>query len=476
MVAIQKNIIWRSKPPNDSCGFLRLPLNFLLSTKELSFIPRLGLSCFAMSPKSYLCKNIHVRLIIKTLAGLEEVLAEEFRAIGADAVVVGKRAVEGEGDLRLMYRANLELRTALRVLRPVYHFTAEDEKQLYDALLAYNWSEVMDVDDTFAIDAVTYSKIFTHSQYVALKTKDAIADWFRTQTGRRPSVDVERPNMRFNVHVAANQVTVSLDSSGESLHKRGYRVEAGPAPINEVLAAGLVLLSGWKKDCAFIDPMCGSGTIPIEAALYAYNIPPQWYREDFAFMRWSDFDPMLWASVRTAARDAMTPFSHPILGFDKNYRSIQTAEANVQQAHLEGKVRFERRRFETLAPPAEKGIIVMNPPYDARLEERNIEGLYQMIGDRLKQVFRGYTAWVISANMDALKSLGLRTSRRIPLFNGPLECRFVQVELYEGTRKFREEGPRQRPPQQWERKDPRRHPDANGRRPDSRGRDDRYKR
>lgn len=417
-----------------------------------------------------------MRLIIKTLAGLEEVLAEEFRGLGAGAVTVGKRAVEGDGDLRLLYRANLELRTALRVLRPVNTFTADDEARFYEALLEFDWSEVMDVDDTFAIDAVAYSKIFTHSQYIALKTKDAIVDWFRAKTGRRPSVDVERPNIRFNVHVAANQVTVSLDSSGESLHKRGYRLEAGPAPINEVLAAGLVLLSGWKKDCAFVDPMCGSGTIPIEAALYAWNIPPQWYREDFAFMRWQNFDPSLWASVRTAARDAMTSFSYPILGFDKNYRAIQAAEANLQQARLEGKVRFERHRFETLSPSTEKGIIIMNPPYDARLEERNIEGMYQMIGDRLKQAFRGYTAWIISANMDALKSLGLRTSRKIPLFNGPLECRFVQIELYEGTRKFREDEPRQRPPQQWERRDPRHHPDGPRRRTDPRGRNDRFNR
>lgn len=418
-----------------------------------------------------------MRLIIKTLAGLEEVLAEEFRALGAESVVVGKRAVEGEGDLRLLYRANLELRTALRVLRPIYMFTADDEGAFYNLLLEYNWSEVMDVDDTFAIDAVTYSKVFTHSQYIALKTKDAIADWFRARSGRRPSVDVERPNLRFNVHVAGNQVTVSLDSSGESLHKRGYREETGPAPINEVLAAGLVLLSGWKKDSAFIDPMCGSGTIPIEAALYAWNIPPQWYRDDFAFMRWSNFDPMLWASVRTAARDAMTTFSHSILGYDKNYRAIQAAEANAKKARLEGKVRFERRRFETLVPPAEKGIIVMNPPYDARLEERNIEGLYQMIGDRLKQAFRGYTAWIISANMEAMKSLGLRTSRRIPLFNGPLECRFVQVELYEGTRKFREGGQEEkRPPQRWEGKDPRSFRDGPRNRPEQRGRNDRFKR
>ncbi len=417
-----------------------------------------------------------MRLIIKTLAGLEEVLAEEFRALGAESVVVGKRAVEGEGDLRLMYRANLELRTALRVLRPVYTFTADDEARFYHALLEFDWSEVMDVDDTIAIDAVAYSKIFTHSQYLALKTKDAIADWFRAKTGRRPSVDVERPNILFNVHVTGNQVTVSLDSSGESLHKRGYRLETGPAPINEVLAAGLVLLSGWKKDCAFVDPMCGSGTIPIEAALYAWNIPPQWYREDFAFMRWSDFDPMLWAAVRTAARDAMTTFSHPVLGFDKNYRAIQAAETNVRQARLEGKVRFERRRFETLVPPAEQGIIVMNPPYDARMEERNIEGMYQMIGDRLKQAFRGYTAWIISANMDALKSLGLRTSRRIPLFNGPLECRFVQVELYEGTRKFREGGEEKRPPQRWEGKGPGPFREGPRNRSDQRWRDDRFKR
>jgi putative N6-adenine-specific DNA methylase len=414
-----------------------------------------------------------VRLIIKTLAGLEEVLAEELRAIGAAGVSIGKRAVECEGDLRLLYRSNLELRTALRVLCPIHTFEAADERAFYDALLNFDWAPYMDVDDTFAIDAVTFSKVFTHSQYIALKTKDALVDAFRAKTGRRPSVEVEQPNIRFNVHISGHQCTVSLDSSGESLHKRGYRQETGPAPINEVLAAGMVLLSGWKKDSAFVDPMCGSGTIPIEAAYYAFNIPPQWYREDFAFMRWSNFDPMLWADVRTQARDAMVPFSFPILGFDKNYRAIQAAEVNARHARLEGKVRFERRRFETLTPPAENGMIIMNPPYDSRLEERNIEGLYQMIGDRLKQAFRGYTAWIISANMEALKCIGLRTSRRIPLFNGPLECRMVKVELYEGTRKFRDDGPErhQRP---WGEREARPRREVPRDRPGQRRRNDRF--
>lgn len=387
-----------------------------------------------------------VKLIIKTLAGLEEVLAGELEALGAEGIRQGKRAVECEGDLRLMYRANLELRTALRVLMPVHTFEASSEAELYDQVRQLDWQTIMDVDDTLAIDAVTFSRHFTHSQYVALKTKDAIVDQFREKTGRRPSVDTEHPNIRFNVHVADTVCTISLDSSGESLHKRGYRTEALAAPINEVLAAGMILLSGWKKDCAFVDPMCGSGTIPIEAALYAWNIPPQWLRNDFAFMRWSSFDPMLWAEVRTQARERMeTSFSHPIRGFDKNFRAVQAAEANAAAAQLQGKIRFERRRFENLTPDTEKGFLMMNPPYDARLEERDIEGMYQMIGDRLKHAFKGYTAWIISANMEALKFLGLRPSRRITLFNGPLECKFIQIELYEGTKKARGQRDEQRP-------------------------------
>ncbi|MBK8880306.1 MAG: class I SAM-dependent RNA methyltransferase [Haliscomenobacter sp.] len=382
-----------------------------------------------------------MNLIIKTLAGLEDVLAAELAAIGAEEIVAGKRAVQCAGDLRLMYRANLELRTALRVLKPIRQFEASNETEFYDQIKAIDWSAYLDVNDTLAVDAVAHSKVFTHSQYVALKTKDAIVDQFRERTGFRPGVDTENPRLRINVHISNTACSVSLDSSGESLHKRGYRTEGLTAPINEALAAGMILLSGWKGDCAFIDPMCGSGTLVIEAAMYAMRIPPQLYREDFAFMRWADFDPLLWADVRTNARAEMRTVHFPILGFDKNFQAVQASEANAKAARLEGKVRFDRRRFETLTPVAEKGILMMNLSYDVRITDNHIEGLYEMIGDRLKKAFPGYDAWIISANQEALKHLGLRPSRKIPLFNGALECRFIKLELYEGTRKFSRDRP-----------------------------------
>lgn len=383
-----------------------------------------------------------MNLIIKTLAGLEDVLAAELVALGAEKVEAGKRAVQCSGDLRLMYRANLELRTALRVLKPIHQFEASNEEELYAQVKSIDWSLFLDTDDTLAVDAVTHSPFFTHSQYVALKTKDAIVDQFREKTGSRPGVDTANPRLRINIHISNTACTVSLDSSGESLHKRGYRKEGLTAPINEVLAAGMILLSGWKGDSAFIDPMCGSGTLVIEAAMYAMRIPPQLYREDFAFMRWPDFNPAIWAEVRANARAGITTLNYPIFGYDKNFQAVQAAGENAKAAHLEGKIRFDRRRFETLTPAAEKGILMMNPPYDARIEDNHIEGLYQMIGDRLKKAFQGYEAWIISANQEALKYLGLRPSKKIILFNGALECRFIKLELYEGTRKVSQDRPK----------------------------------
>ncbi|MFM8450185.1 MAG: class I SAM-dependent RNA methyltransferase [Haliscomenobacter sp.] len=375
-------------------------------------------------------------LLIKTMAGLEEVLAAELQAIGAQDIKPGTRSVQCSGDLRLLYRANLELRTALRILVPIRSFTAFDERAFYLQVGQTDWSEYLDTDDTFAIDAVVRSKYFTHSQYVGLKTKDAIVDQFRERTGRRPSVDTENPNVRINIHISESACTLSLDSTGESLHRRGYRKDGLIAPINETLAAGMLLLAGYTGDKPFVDPMCGSGTLPIEAAMIAMRIPPQLYREHFLFMRWPNFDPDLWADVRFQARAQMRPSPSPIFGFDKNFQAVQTSEAHAKAAHLDGKIHFERRRIETLTPPAPNGIIVSNPPYDARITDINIEGLYTMIGDRLKKHFIGYEAWIISANQVALKHLGLRPSSRYTLYNGALECKFIKIELYEGSKRL----------------------------------------
>ena len=373
------------------------------------------------------------------MAGLEEVLAAELDTIGAQNIRPGTRSVQRSGDLRLLYRANLELRTALRVLLPLRSFEVFDEKALHLQVGRIDWTAYMDADDTFAVDSTVFSTYFTHSQYVALKTKDAIVDQFRELTGRRPSVDTENPNIRINVHISDSQCTVSLDSSGESLHRRGYRQDGLIAPINEVLAAGMILLSGWTGDSPFLDPMCGSGTLPIEAALIATRTPPQLYREHFPFMRWPDFDPLVWAEVRANARAQIRPAPAPIFGFDKNFQAVQTAELHAKAFHLEKSIRFERRRFEALEPPAPNGVLIVNPPYDNRLTDINIEGFYMMIGSRLKHHFAGYQAWLITSNLDALKYLGLRPSRRFTLYNGALECKYIKIDLYEGSRRHPQE-------------------------------------
>lgn len=376
-----------------------------------------------------------MKILVKTLAGLEGILANELTALGAQNIEPLKRAVQFEGDLRLLYRTNYELRTAIRILVPIRTFQVNDENSLYRKVRQIKWSDYMDVDDTLAIDGVTNSPFFTHSKYIALKTKDAIVDQFRFVTGRRPNVDLDSPKLRINVHISHDQCTISLDSSGDPLFKRAYRADTVEAPINEVLSAGMILLSGWQKDCHFIDPMCGSGTNLIEAALYAYNIPPQLQRRYFGFTKWKDFDRKLWAEVKEQANDRITTFDHGIFGFDMDFKAIKITQQNIFGANLAGKIQVERKKFEKLTPPEGKGLLIMNPPYDERMATADINELYTMIGDRLKAAFCGYEAWIISANAEALKHIGLRSSKKIRLFNGQLECRFQKFELYEGSKK-----------------------------------------
>ncbi len=381
-----------------------------------------------------------MKFIIKTLQGLENVLAEEIKALGGSNITILKRAVECEGDKRLLYRANLELRTALRVLMPIAEFQAKTPDDLYKKILRIEWSNYLSIDKTFAIDAVTKSELFTHSKYAALKTKDAIADYFRNLTGQRPDVNIEFPHLRINLHINNDECSVALDSSGDSLHKRGYRANSVEAPLNEVLAAGMILLSGWQGDRTFLDPMCGSGTLLIEAALLAGNIPPQLHRDSFGFMKWKDFDAKLWEKVRDQAKDNMKPITCAIYGFDKDMKAVRVTGQNVLSANLEGKnIRVEKQSLEKLVPPPPPGLLMTNPPYDERLKEVDIEAFYKMIGDRLKQAFTGYEAWIISSNLEALKHLGLKTSKKLTLFNGALECKFQQYELYEGSREKSEQ-------------------------------------
>ncbi len=369
------------------------------------------------------------------MQGLEGALAEEIRQLGGKEIKELKRAVEFEGDKRLLYRANLELRTALRVLVHLQDFIAKSPEELYRKIRRVEWQDYMSVDKTFAIDATASSEIFRHSKYAALKTKDAIADYFRDKTGRRPDVNVEFPHLQVNLHINQDKCSLSIDSSADSLHKRGYRANTLEAPINEVLAAGMILISGWRGDRTFIDPMCGSGTLLIEAALIATNTPPQLHREAFGFMKWRDFDANLWEDVVDKAKAQIKPLTCQILGFDKDMRAVRVSAQNIFSAHLEGQgIKVEKKSFEKLVPPPPPGIVITNPPYDERLKEVEVEAFYKMIGDQLKQEFSGYEAWLISSNKEALKYIGLRPSQKMTLFNGALECKFQKYELYEGSR------------------------------------------
>ena len=372
-----------------------------------------------------------MKLLAKTFHGLEGVLAEELVQLGATHIKKGKRVVHFEGDKQLLYRANLELRTALRILKPFREFKTKHPNHLYKKIKETDWSNYLGLDKTFAIIAVTQSKYMKHSKFVALKIKDAIVDQFREQTGERPNIDTRQPDVLLQVHISRDNVCMlSLDSSGDPLFKRGYRVNVVEAPINEVLAAGMILLAAWQKDCDFIDPMCGSGTFLIEAAMMAYNIPPQLYRDYFCFKKWNDFDKVLWEDLKQEARANIKDFSHQILGFDKDFRAIKISSQNIIAAHLEGRIVLKREKFERLTAPTAKGFIMTNPPYNERMEIEDTKAFYKMIGDQLKQQFKGHQAWLISSNKKALGFIGLRPSKKMTLFNGALECRFQGYDLY----------------------------------------------
>ncbi len=375
-------------------------------------------------------------MIAKTFHGLESILADELIAIGAKKVEPITRAVSFEGNLELMYKANYLCYTAVRILKPIASFTAIDENELYDQLLKIEWWKYMDVDQTLAINAVVNNSVINHSKFAALKSKDAVVDAFRNKFGRRPDVDVDNPDLRINIHIYKENVSVSLDSSGGSLHKRGYRTEVDKAPLNEVLAAGLIKLSGWDGKTDFLDPMCGSGTLLIEAAMQAYGIPAGYYREDFGFKHWNDFDKELWDRICKEALDNQKDFECEILGIDRSNKAISIARENVRSARFHKDIELRNTSFEELPTPFKNGTIVTNPPYGDRLDEEDIVGLYQMIGDQLKTKYAGFKAWVLSGNLSALKFVGLRPSKKIIVFNGPIECRFAMFEVYEGSRKF----------------------------------------
>ena len=374
-------------------------------------------------------------MIAKTLYGFESILAKELLDLGAMDIKEGNRMVSFVGDKGFMYKANLCLRTAIKILKPYESFRVNSEQELYDNIKKLPWEKFLADDGSLAIDSAVHSEIFTHSQYVALKTKDAIVDRFREKFGKRPDVDLDFPDLRINIHIEKNFCNVSFDSSGDSLHKRGYRSATNIAPINEVLAAGMLLMSGWDGQCDFLDPMCGSGTIPIEAAMIACNIPPNLNRKEFAFEKWNDWDEDLFEKIEESALKKVKDFHFKIKGYDKAPSAVMKAEENVKNANLSEFIEIEQKSFFESVKQTDKYLhMLFNPPYGERLEI-DVEDFYGKIGDTLKQNYPGTHAWFIATNFDAIKSVGLRASRKIKLYNGPLEGRLLKYVLYEGSKK-----------------------------------------
>lgn len=373
------------------------------------------------------------QFIAKTFKGLEEILATELVALGADNIEIQRRAVSFSGDKRLLYKANLQLRTATRVLKPIATFKAKTPDEIYAEVIKLDWSEIMSTDNTFAIDATVFSDEMRHSRFVAYRVKDAIVDWFREKTGKRPSVKVDNPQLTFNVHVAQDMCTLSLDSSGDSLHKRGYRINQTEAPISEVLAAGMLLKAGWDGQCDFVDPFCGSGTILIEAAMIALNIPPGLYRPSFGFEQWNDFDKELFDELYQDD-SGERPFEHRIYGFDLSAKALRIAEENIKSAGLGKYISLQRCDVAGLEAPSDNCLIVTNPPYGERLKPDELEPIYISLGRTLKHKFTGTSAWVISSEEYLLERIGMKPSEKVKLMNGPLDCYFNKYEIFSGKR------------------------------------------
>jgi putative N6-adenine-specific DNA methylase len=378
------------------------------------------------------------QMLAKTFKGLEEVLAGELVQLGANNVQIERRAVSFTGDKRMLYTANFCLRTASRVLVPIATFKAKNTDDIYLQVKQLDWAQYMTAKTTFQIDATVYSDLFRHSQFVTYRVKDAIVDWWMEHEGKRPSVQLTNPDVYLNVHIAGDTVTLSLDSSGESLHKRGYRVANTQAPINEALAAGMLLLAGWNGQGDFYDPMCGSGTLLIEAALIARNIAPGIYRKGFAFEKWANFDADLFEDI-SSDDSRERDFQHKIYGSDAGFYAVQAANKNIQSAHLQRDIEVKQIRIQELKlaeKNTEGALIMINPPYGERLaQDRDVLRLYQDMGTTLKHQFSGATAWIISSNEEALKCIGLRPAKKIHLVNGDLECLFNKYELFKGDRK-----------------------------------------
>ena len=374
------------------------------------------------------------KMMAKTLYGLEDVLATELIALGANNVEIGRRMVSFEGNKELLYKANFHLRTALRILKPICNFTAKSSDEVYEQVKKIDWKKYLGNKKTFAVDAVVHSEIFTHSKFVAYRTKDAIMDFFEELNEDKPSVRVTNPDIQLHIHISHKDCSISLDSSGESLHKRGYREDQVEAPLNEVLAAGMLLKAGWKGQCNFVDPMCGSGTLLIEAALIALNIAPGIYRDKFGFEKWDDFNEELFRGV-TGDDSNEREFNYKIYGSDMSAKAIAKASNNVKKAGLNKYVELVVKPMQQYIQAPGKGMIVTNPPYGERLNPRDLTALYTMMGERMKHVFQGYDVWILSSNKEGFDNIGLKPSVKIKLINGALDCEFRKYEIFSGKHK-----------------------------------------
>lgn len=375
-----------------------------------------------------------MKLHAKTLAGLEDLVAQDMKQAGATEVCVGRRGVSCLADLKTMYHLCLHSRFVLRVLRHLTEFNAKNPDDLYRQCARFAWEDLIPVDGTFVVDATVHSEVFTHDHFAALRLKDAVVDRFRGKTGQRPSIDRVRPDVRLHLHIAGNKVTLSVDATGAPLSHRGYRPPQAKAPLNEVLAAGLLALSGWRPGTPLIDPMCGSGTFSTEAALWASGLPVQAGRRQFAFMKWSDFDASAWREVRDESMHEVKAVDTLIWASDNHPGAIRQTRLSLEEADVDGMVQVSQSDFFDLHPPTDSGVMVMNPPYGERLDPGDVVGMYEGIGDRLKFNWAGFEAWVISSNEEALKRVGLRPHKRIPVFNGGLPCKWVGFQMYKGKK------------------------------------------
>ncbi|MCC7051151.1 MAG: class I SAM-dependent RNA methyltransferase [Bacteroidia bacterium] len=376
------------------------------------------------------------KLIAKTFFGLEQVLANELQALGAENIEPANRAVSFTGTKEIMYKTNLHARTALRILKIITEEgKAADQQELYDTVKKIPWEEIISFNDTIAVDSTTNNSNFNNTMFVSLKVKDAIVDRIREKMNKRPSVDTDKPDIRINVHVFRETCTISLDSSGSSLHLRGYRDSAVKAPLNEVLAAGLIKLSGWDGTQNFLNPMCGSGTLLIEAVMLAKNIPAGFFRKEFAFEKWKDFNTELWEQILEDAKQNIDELHCLIEGFDSARKSIEIAKDNIKSAGLQNDIKLSFTSFEKYEPNAPGCIAIINPPYGERMVEDEISELYKMMGTRMKHFYKGYDVWIITGSKEGMHNIGLKTSRRIQVYNGGLECRFIQYQIFDGKMK-----------------------------------------